>query len=77
MNAIRFALSSHDVESPLSAEELRALACEMEDVLIDNECNFSHPDWRYVDGLRALARLQKVTKTATTPEVKREVKRAK
>ena len=56
MIEVRHALSDHDVTSPLSAEELWTLAREMEDSLINNECNFSHPDWRYVDGLRALAR---------------------
>ena len=52
---LRHALSEHDTETPLSVDELRALADEMEESLINHECNFSHPDWRIVDGLRALA----------------------
>lgn len=68
MNEVRHALSSHDTESPLSAAELNTVASEIEEGLIDNECNFSHPDWRIVDGLRALARLQHSTTSATTPE---------
>lgn len=64
MIEVRHALSSHDVESPLSAEELWALAREIEDSLINSECNFSDPGWRQVDGLRALARQNARGKTA-------------
>jgi hypothetical protein len=52
---LRAALSDHDMVSPLTAVELSVLATEMETALINGECGFSHPDWRYVDGLRALA----------------------
>ena len=52
---LRHALSSHDTQSPLSPDELITLAGEMEQALIESESGFSHPDWRYVDGLRALA----------------------
>lgn len=52
---LRAALSDHDMTAPLTPAELRTLAEELEESLIDHECQFSHPDWRYVDGLRALA----------------------
>lgn len=52
---LRAAMSDHDMTTPCSPAELRTLAAEMEDSLIEGECGFSHPDWRYVDGLRALA----------------------
>lgn len=54
-SALRFALSDHDVSSPLTPDEMRTLADETEEALIQSESQFSHPDWRYVDGLRALA----------------------
>ena len=53
---MRVALSDHDTEATASPVELRQLALELEESLIERECQFSHPDWRYVDGLRALAR---------------------
>lgn len=52
---IRVALSSHDMTTPATPEELRTLAAEMEEVLIRTEGRFDHPDWRLIDGLRALA----------------------
>lgn len=48
-------MSHHDMVSPLTPAELRTLADEMETALVEHECQFNHPDWRYVDGLRALA----------------------
>lgn len=51
----RRALSSHDMLSPCTPAELVKLAAEMEAALVEGECQFSHPDWRYIDGLRALA----------------------
>jgi hypothetical protein len=47
-------MSTHDTHSPLTVAELTTLASEMEEMLVAGECQFSHPDWRYVDGLRAL-----------------------
>lgn len=55
-DVLRRALSDHDMVAPLTVEELLALATEIEEDLIANECNFSHPGWRQVDGLRATAR---------------------
>jgi len=52
--SLRVAMSDHDT-GPLTPDELLTLAAEMEESLVENECQFSHPDWRYVDGLRALA----------------------
>ena len=52
---MRVALGDHDAEATASPVELRQLALELEESLIERECQFSHPDWRYVDGLRALA----------------------
>ncbi len=52
---LRHALSDHDAQSPATADELRSLADKMEFACVQGECQFSHPDWRYIDGLRALA----------------------
>lgn len=54
-DALRLALSDHDPITPCTSAELRTLAREMEDALIASEAQFSDPDWRIVDGLRALA----------------------
>lgn len=60
---IRLAMSSHDTCSPLSPDELRKLADETEEGLINHECGFSHPDWRLVDGAYSLAyRLEELKK---------------
>jgi hypothetical protein len=55
MDELRWALCSHDVGAPIEPDEMRTLACDMEEALVNTESGFSHPDWRYVDGLRALA----------------------
>lgn len=52
---MRHALSEHDVTAPLSVEEMYALANQIENDLVNHEVQFSDPEWRYVDGLRALA----------------------
>lgn len=52
--AMVYALGGHET-GPLTPTELRTLAGEMEGSLIDGECQFNHPDWRYVVGLYALA----------------------
>ncbi len=53
-DTIRLAFSHGDT-SPATPGELRTLAGEMEKTLIAHEHGFSHPDWRYIDGMRALA----------------------
>lgn len=55
MEGWRHALSEHDTQAPATPAELRDLAASLEEVCIANECQFSHPDWRFIDGLRALA----------------------
>jgi hypothetical protein len=52
---MRLAMSTHDFKTPLTPAELRTLAAEMEESVIESEGGFSHPDWRYIDGMRVLA----------------------
>lgn len=61
---MRHALSDHDTASPLTPSELLTFAAEMEKDLIAHECQFSHPDWRIVDGLRALVLALKLLEKA-------------
>jgi hypothetical protein len=55
MSELRWAMSEHDTDTPLTAAELLTLAAQIETHLIAFEVQFSDPEWRYVDGLRALA----------------------
>jgi hypothetical protein len=54
---VRYAMSDHDASSPCTALELMTIASSIEEALVEGECQFSHPNWRFVDGLRALARV--------------------
>lgn len=51
-----FQLDREQAGAPITPREMLTLAATLERDLVEGECNFSHPEWRYVEGLRELAR---------------------